>query len=69
MKGVFGLPLLLYCNASVRGTDITTPFPVPIHNRLHETSRAVIRANENPNLPVPSIFETYGSMSTSCKCS
>lgn len=61
--------LLLYCSASVSGTDITTPLPVPIHNRLHETSSAVIRANEKPNFPVPSIFETYGSISTSCKCS
>jgi hypothetical protein len=38
---------------------------LPIHNRLHDTNRAVIRTNENPNFPVPSILETYGSMSTS----
>ena len=35
------------------GTEMITPFPVPIHKRLQETSNAVIRTNENPNLPVP----------------
>ena len=40
-----------------KGTDIITPFPVPIHNRLHDTSRAVMRTNEKPNFPVP---ETFG---------
>lgn len=30
-----------------------TPFPVPIHKRLHETIRAVILTNEKPSLPVP----------------
>lgn len=43
---------------SDRGTEITTPLPVPIHKRLHDTIRAVIRTNENPSLPVPSIFDT-----------
>ena len=30
-----------------------TPLPVPIHNRLQLTSKAVIRTNENPNFPDP----------------
>ncbi|KNC29152.1 hypothetical protein FF38_13610 [Lucilia cuprina] len=37
--------------------------------RLHDTIKAVIRTKENPNLPVPNIFDTYGSISTSCLCS
>lgn len=46
-----------------------TPLLVPIHSRLQETIRAVIRTKEKPSFPVPSIFETYGSISTSCMCS
>lgn len=30
-----------------------TPFPVPIHRRLHDTMRAVILTNEKPSFPVP----------------
>lgn len=30
-----------------------TPFPVPTHSRLQDTTRAVILTNEKPNLPVP----------------
>lgn len=30
-----------------------TPLPVPIHRRLEEMRRAVIRTNEKPTLPVP----------------
>ena len=43
------------------GTEMITPFPVPIHKRLQETSNAVIRTNENPNFPVPvdEIIEAY----------
>ena len=43
---------------SASGTEMTTPLPVPIHSRLHETCNDVMRTNENPNFPVPSIFET-----------
>ncbi len=38
---------------SERGTEMMTPFPVPIHSLLTETRRAVIRTNENPSFPVP----------------
>lgn len=30
-----------------------TPLPVPIHSLWDEINNAVIRTNENPNLPVP----------------
>lgn len=30
-----------------------TPFPVPIHRRLHDIIRVVILTNEKPSLPVP----------------
>lgn len=29
---------------------------MPIHKRLHEMANAVMRTNENPNLPVPTII-------------
>lgn len=32
---------------------MTTPFPVPIHRRLHDTVSAVILTNEKPSFPVP----------------
>ena len=38
-----------------KGTEIITPFPVPIHRRLEETNKAVIRTNEKPSFPVPEI--------------
>lgn len=38
---------------SVRGMEMMTPFPVPIHRRLHDTNRAVILTNEKPSFPVP----------------
>lgn len=38
---------------SVRGMEMMTPFPVPIHRRLHDTMRAVILTKEKPSLPVP----------------
>jgi hypothetical protein len=38
-----------------KGTEIITPFPVPIHSRLEETNKAVILTNEKPSLPVPEI--------------
>lgn len=41
---------------SWRGTDNITPLPVPIHKRLHEMANAVMRTNENPNLPVPAMI-------------
>lgn len=40
---------------SVKGTDMITPFPVPIHSLLQDTNSEVIRTNEKPNLPVPEI--------------
>lgn len=43
-----------YSNShSVRGMEMMTPFPVPIHRRLHDTMRAVILTNEKPSFPVP----------------
>ena len=38
---------------SDRGTDMMTPFPVPIHNLLQDICSAVIRTKEKPSLPVP----------------
>ena len=35
------------------GTEMMTPFPVPIHKRFDETNKAVIRTKEKPSLPVP----------------
>lgn len=32
---------------------MTTPFPVPIHKRLHDTISAVILTKEKPSFPVP----------------
>ena len=46
------VPTSLYV-LSDSGTEIMTPFPVPIHKRLTETRRAVMRTNENPSFPVP----------------
>ena len=46
------VPASLYL-LSDSGTEIMTPFPVPIHKRLTETRRAVMRTNENPSFPVP----------------
>ena len=46
------MPVSLYV-LSDSGTEIMTPFPVPIHKRLTETRRAVMRTNENPSFPVP----------------
>lgn len=40
---------------SVNGTEIMTPLLVPIHNRLEEMSKLVIRTKENPNFPVPKL--------------
>lgn len=37
----------------VRGMEMMTPFPVPIHRRLHEIIRVVILTKEKPSLPVP----------------
>ena len=38
---------------SESGTEIITPFPVPIQRRLLEINIDVILTNENPNFPVP----------------
>lgn len=38
---------------SVRGMEMMTPLPVPIHRRLQEMVSAVILTKEKPNLPVP----------------
>ena len=38
---------------SESGTEMMTPLPVPIHSRLQEVNRDVIRTNEKPSLPVP----------------
>lgn len=35
------------------GMEMMTPFPVPTHSRLQDTTRAVILTNEKPSLPVP----------------
>lgn len=44
----------IYINSlSDNGTEIITPFPVPIHRRLDDMRRAVIRTNEKNNFPVP----------------
>lgn len=43
----------MFCSQSVRGMEMMTPLPVPIHKRLHDTMRAVMRTNEKPSLPVP----------------
>lgn len=43
----------IFDSHSVRGMEIMTPLPVPIHRRLHDTMRAVIRTNEKPSFPVP----------------
>lgn len=42
---------------SERGTEIITPFPVPIHSLLQEISMAVMRTKENPSLPVPGVVK------------
>lgn len=44
---------VMFCSQSVRGMEMMTPLPVPIHRRLHDTMRAVMRTNEKPSLPVP----------------
>lgn len=38
---------------SVRGMEMTTPFPVPTQRRLPAMSRAVILTKEKPSFPVP----------------
>ena len=43
----------LYYILSDSGTEMITPFPVPIHSLLTEMSKAVIRTKENPSFPVP----------------
>lgn len=43
---------------SDRGTEMITPFPVPIHSLLQEISMAVMRTKENPSLPVPGVVIT-----------
>merc|ERR1719206_608304 len=52
-----------------KGTLIITPFPVPSQSRVQDTRSAVIRTKEKPSLPVPNILLTYGSISTSWRCS
>lgn len=42
---------------SVKGIEMTTPFPVPTQRRLPAMSRAVIRTNEKPSFPVPVDWE------------
>lgn len=37
----------------VRGIEMMTPLPVPIHRRLHDTIREVILTKEKPSFPVP----------------
>ena len=39
--------------AATRGIDRITPLPVPTHKRSLLSSRAVMRTNEYPYLPVP----------------
>lgn len=38
---------------SESGTEMITPLLVPIHRRLEEMRRLVMRTREKPNLPVP----------------
>lgn len=38
---------------SDKGMEMMTPFPVPTHRRLQDTTRAVILTKEKPSLPVP----------------
>lgn len=47
------LKYIKHYSLSERGTDIITPFPVPIHSLLEDINRAVIRTNEKPSFPVP----------------
>ena len=44
---------------SDRGTDIITPFPVPIQSLLQEIIKDVIRTNEKPSLPVPEDIKSF----------
>lgn len=48
---------------SDRGTEMMTPFPVPIHRRLHDTNIDVMRTKEKPSFPVPGIEESCHSRS------
>lgn len=43
----------VYLIPSDSGMEMMTPFPVPTHSRLQDTTRAVILTKENPSLPVP----------------
>lgn len=45
---------------------MTTPFPVPIHKRLHDTVSAVILTNEKPSLPVPNGKERQSRLVLHC---
>lgn len=38
---------------SDKGMEMMTPFPVPTHRRLQDTTRAVILTKEKPSFPVP----------------
>lgn len=59
---------------SVRGMEMMTPFPVPIHRRLHDTMRAVILTNEKPSFPVPgktvkkNTFNTKSDLMNKAQC-
>ncbi len=35
------------------GTEMMTPFPVPIHRRKLDTRREVMRTKLNPSFPLP----------------
>ena len=51
-------PARVLSPSALRGTEMTTPFPVPIQSRLDEMSSAVMRTNEKPSLPVPATPDT-----------
>lgn len=44
---------------SDKGMEMMTPFPVPTHSRLQDTTRAVILTKEKPSLPVPATHRTH----------
>lgn len=49
------MPNAIQCNnlLSESGTERMTPLPVPIHSRLHEVIRQLMRTKEKPSLLLP----------------
>lgn len=44
---------------SDKGMEMMTPFPVPTHRRLQDTTKAVILTKEKPSLPVPGMHTAH----------